>query len=195
MVPEDITSSFEKPEYDPIWHKCVWIDNQWQLLLSKKAIHREVKWIRIRNRRNFLLTTTDDLIRQFMENNESVSEEWTSYRKALRDIPNTYDIGDINDPDTVVWPDAPSEFNRELYEDLLNTINDFSVSENLRSNTQMKYNMLIAVKWRQLKNYENGVEDSALNDHINTLELLTSEDLDCNVDDVAWPLKWRLKLL
>src|SRR6056300_322548 len=169
---EDITLSGYKPvpdqpEYDPIWHRCVWGGKEWKLIASKKAIHREVKWIRIRKHRNFLLTITDDLIRQFMENNESVSEEWASYRSALRDIPNTYETGNIDDVDAVVWPDAPSQFNQTLYEDLLNTINDDSVSENIRSNTQIKYDLLIAVKWHQLKNYENGIEDSTLNEYIN----------------------------
>jgi hypothetical protein len=185
----NIKGQTPQPEYDPVWQICVWGETEWKLVPTKKAIHREVKWVRIRNRRNFLLTTTDDLIRQFMENNESISEEWASYRNALRDIPNTYETGDIDDADTVVWPVAPSQFNQTLYEDLLSTINDTSASEDLRTNPQIKYDLLIAVKWRQLKNYENGVEDSALNEYINTLESLSYEDLDCNVDDVDWPLK------
>ena len=52
----------------------------------------------IRNKRNELLAETD-----WMANSDvTMSEEWKTYRQALRDLPST------TDPDNPVYPTPPS---------------------------------------------------------------------------------------
>ena len=59
------------------------------------------KWIYIRNKRTRLLKDSDyTMLKDYPT---TVSEqEWTTYRQALRDIPQDYDS-----PDEVVYPDKP----------------------------------------------------------------------------------------
>lgn len=167
----------DQPEYDPVWHKCVWIDNQWQLLPSKKAIHREVKWVRIRNRRNHLLNTTDEIIRQHIEDNQQIPSEWVEYRNALRNIPNVYETGEIDDVDLVAFPEMPHQFEQPLYKELYDKLNDENVIEALRINRNTLYQNLLDVKWKQLRNIENEISDSELDAQVQYLEDLIDEHM------------------
>ena len=60
------------------------------------------KWIDIRNKRTRLLKDSDYLILADAPVDETQKQEWTTYRQALRDIPQDYDS-----PDEVVYPDKP----------------------------------------------------------------------------------------
>ena len=60
------------------------------------------KWIDIRNKRTRLLGESDYMILADAPVDETQKQEWTTYRQALRDIPQDYDS-----PDEVVYPDKP----------------------------------------------------------------------------------------
>ena len=167
----------DQPEYDPIWHKCVWVGHQWLTVPSKKAIHREVKWVRIRNRRNHLLNTTDEIIRQHIEDNQQIPSEWVEYRNALRNIPNVYETGEIDDADLVVFPEMPHQFEQPLYKELYDKLNDENVIEALRINRNTLYQNLLDVKWKQLRNIENQISDSELDAQVQYLEDLIDEHM------------------
>ena len=62
----------------------------------------EVKWDRIRTKRNQLLGESDYIILADAPVDETQKQEWTTYRQALRDIPQDYDS-----PNEVVYPDKP----------------------------------------------------------------------------------------
>jgi hypothetical protein len=56
------------------------------------------KWARIRLKRDQLLAASD-----WMANSDvTMSDAWTTYRQALRDVPSQ------SDPDNVVFPTEPS---------------------------------------------------------------------------------------
>ena len=57
------------------------------------------KWATIREKRDALLAACD-----WMANSDvTMSDAWTAYRQALRDVPSTQ-----ADPDNVVFPTEPS---------------------------------------------------------------------------------------
>ena len=62
----------------------------------------EVKWDRIRTKRNQLLGESDYIILADAPVDGTQKQEWTTYRQALRDIPQDYDS-----PNEVVYPDKP----------------------------------------------------------------------------------------
>ena len=59
-------------------------------------------WRKIREERNQLLGESDYMILADVPVDETQKQEWTTYRQALRDIPQNYDS-----PDEVVYPDKP----------------------------------------------------------------------------------------
>jgi hypothetical protein len=67
-------------------------------------VELEVKmmWKKIRKERNQLLKDSDYMILADAPVDETQKQEWTTYRQALRDIPQDYDS-----PDEVVYPDKP----------------------------------------------------------------------------------------
>jgi hypothetical protein len=73
------------------------IDSQ----ISDDKIIYEWEWKRIRKERNQLLKDSDyTMLKDYPT---TVSEqEWTTYRQALRDIPQTF-----SNPDDVTYPDKP----------------------------------------------------------------------------------------
>ena len=167
----------DQPEYDSVWHKCVWGGSEWKLTPSKKAIHREVKWVRIRNRRNHILNVTDEIIRQHVENNQSIPNEWVEYRNALRNLPNVYETGEINDADLVIFPVMPQQFEQPLYKELYDKLDDESVIEALRINRNTLYQNLLDIKWKQLRNIENQISDTELDERVQYLEDLIDEHM------------------
>lgn len=57
----------------------------------------------LRFERNFLLTETDWVVAKSIETGTSISDEWKTYRQALRDITKT-----ATSLDDVTWPTKPS---------------------------------------------------------------------------------------
>ena len=62
----------------------------------------DIKWIRVRNSRNRLLSETDWVVTKASETGVAVSDDWKTYRQALRDVPSQ------SDPDNITWPTKPS---------------------------------------------------------------------------------------
>ena len=60
------------------------------------------KWKSIRSQRNYLLAQTDWVVTKASETGVAVSDEWKTYRQALRDVPTQ------SDPDNITWPTKPS---------------------------------------------------------------------------------------
>lgn len=60
------------------------------------------KWQGIRLQRNRLLSETDWVVTKASETGVAVSDEWKTYRQALRDVPTQ------SDPDNITWPTKPS---------------------------------------------------------------------------------------
>jgi len=56
------------------------------------------KWAAIRTQRDTLLAQSDWMA----SSDVTMSDTWTAYRKALRDLPASK-----SDPDDIVWPTAP----------------------------------------------------------------------------------------
>jgi len=70
-------------------------------LLSEAEILTE-KWIGVRIERNTRLQESDWVAAKAYETGVAVSDEWKTYRQALRDIPTQ------SDPDNITWPTKPS---------------------------------------------------------------------------------------
>tara|TARA_B100001989_G_scaffold137250_1_gene97236 strand:+ start:125 stop:409 length:285 start_codon:yes stop_codon:yes gene_type:complete len=60
------------------------------------------KWEGIRKQRNQLLSKTDWVAARASETGVAVSDDWKTYRQALRDVPTQ------SDPDNITWPTMPS---------------------------------------------------------------------------------------
>ena len=56
------------------------------------------KWTRIRGERNYKLSQTD----WRASSDLTLSDEWKTYRQALRDVPTQTDV------DNITWPTEPS---------------------------------------------------------------------------------------
>lgn len=59
----------------------------------------EIKWTRVRSERNEKLAETDWRALSDL----TLSDEWKTYRQALRDLPSTQ-----SDPDNITFPTPPS---------------------------------------------------------------------------------------
>lgn len=66
-------------------------------------IKKDMKWADIRKKRDSLMFETDWTQMPDAPLNDAKKAEFTAYRQALRDIPQTY-----SDPDAVVWPEKPT---------------------------------------------------------------------------------------
>ena len=60
------------------------------------------KWKLIRIQRNSKLQETDWVVTKASETGVAVSDDWKTYRQALRDVPTQ------SDPDNITWPTKPS---------------------------------------------------------------------------------------
>ena len=60
------------------------------------------KWQNVRAKRNCLLSETDWVVTKASETGVAVSDDWKTYRQALRDVPTQ------SDPDNITWPTKPS---------------------------------------------------------------------------------------
>ncbi|MCG3811180.1 phage tail assembly chaperone [Photobacterium damselae] len=70
---------------------------------KKIEIVTEAKWERIRVKREPLMRDTDWTQMPDAPLSVEKKAEFTAYRQALRDIPQTYD-----NPDDVIWPAKPT---------------------------------------------------------------------------------------
>ncbi len=61
-----------------------------------------LKWESVRIKRNGLLKTSDWIVTKALETGVAVSDDWKTYRQALRDVPTQ------SDPDNITWPTKPS---------------------------------------------------------------------------------------
>lgn len=64
-----------------------------------EAYNRD-RWADIRLERNRLIAQSDYLA---LQDTAEMTQEWTDYRQALRDITSS-----VSDPDDVVWPSEPA---------------------------------------------------------------------------------------
>jgi hypothetical protein len=99
----------EKPEYDPVWQKCVWVQNEWILSSSAAAVEREDAWINILKSRQELLDSTDYIVDEYNNMPEEDVQAWKDYRQALRDI-TQYHTGEIDDYLDVIVFEEPSHY-------------------------------------------------------------------------------------
>lgn len=60
------------------------------------------KWKQVRSERNFLLAESDWVVTRASDTGVAVSDEWKTYRQALRDVPTQ------SDPGNITWPTKPS---------------------------------------------------------------------------------------
>tara|TARA_X000001382_G_scaffold36195_1_gene23846 strand:+ start:975 stop:1256 length:282 start_codon:yes stop_codon:yes gene_type:complete len=60
------------------------------------------KWQLVRIKRNDLLAQSDWVVAKASETGVAVSDDWKTYRQALRDVPTQ------SDPDNIAWPTEPS---------------------------------------------------------------------------------------
>ena len=60
------------------------------------------KWQHVRSQRNYKLSETDWVVTKSLETGVSISNDWKTYRQALRDVPTQ------SDPDNITWPTKPS---------------------------------------------------------------------------------------
>ena len=58
------------------------------------------KWIKIRAKRDQLMAACDWMA---LPDSPAISDSWTEYRSALRNLPASQ-----ADPDDIIWPTAPS---------------------------------------------------------------------------------------
>jgi len=72
---------------------------------ASKSTDAEVlaqKWQNQREIRDDLLSESDWVVTKASETGVAVSNEWKTYRQALRDVPTQAD------PDNITWPTKPS---------------------------------------------------------------------------------------
>tara|TARA_A100001388_G_scaffold12907_1_gene8809 strand:- start:66 stop:347 length:282 start_codon:yes stop_codon:yes gene_type:complete len=60
------------------------------------------KWVEVRIERNIRLQESDWVAARASETGVAVSDDWKTYRQALRDVPTQ------SDPDNITWPTKPS---------------------------------------------------------------------------------------
>ena len=71
---------------------------EWNASQPTEAEILAEKWVRIRRERNSKLAVTD----WRASSDLTLSDEWKTYRQALRDVPTQTDV------DNITWPTEPS---------------------------------------------------------------------------------------
>jgi len=98
--------SINEEQYTDLQDNCDASESSGVVTIIKSAEWLENKnneaWRKIREERNQLLGESDYMILADAPVDETQKQEWTTYRQALRDIPQDYDS-----PDEVVYPDKP----------------------------------------------------------------------------------------
>jgi len=94
------TGPYTKPEFDADVEIQAWSSEEQNWITT--SIPDEVFWNRLRNKRNFLLSSTDWVVIKAKEEGTTLSTAWKTYRKDLRDLP-----ANTTDPKNVTWPTQP----------------------------------------------------------------------------------------
>ncbi|HJN56772.1 MAG: tail fiber assembly protein [Candidatus Woesearchaeota archaeon] len=98
--------SINEEQYDDLADNCDASESSGVVTIIKSAEWLENKnneaWRKIRKERNKLLKDSDYIMVSDITITTEKKEEWTTYRQALRDIPQDYDS-----PDEVVYPTKP----------------------------------------------------------------------------------------
>ena len=96
----------EKPVQDA-FTDVTWGGTNWVIQISDAAKLRDKMWDDIRLMRDRSLIISDEIIKDFITNNIDIPQEWKDYRQQMRDIPQKYMTGEINDYENIIWPDRP----------------------------------------------------------------------------------------
>lgn len=101
--PVFVSSSFEVLE-DKVIENIVTRDKTEEEIAADLEGEKQSKWYHVRRKRNELLSESDVhvLSDKWEDMDSETKEEWKTYRKALRDIPQNFD-----DPDSVEFPKSP----------------------------------------------------------------------------------------
>lgn len=94
------TGPFTRPSFNPEIETQAWNSEEQNWVTT--PIPDEIFWNRLRNQRNFLLSSTDWVVIKARETSTNVPSAWKDYRQALRDLP-----ANTTDPKNVNWPDLP----------------------------------------------------------------------------------------
>jgi len=98
--------SINEEQYTDLQDHCDASESGGVITIIKSAEWLENKtneaWKKIRKERNQLLKDSDYIMFPDITTSAEKKQEWTTYRQALRDIPQDYDS-----PDEVVYPDKP----------------------------------------------------------------------------------------
>jgi len=91
---------YTKPSFNPEVET-----QEWNIELGDWVtipIPDEVFLKELRNKRNFLLNSSDWVVVKAKETSTNISAAWKEYRQALRDLP-----ANTTDPKNVTWPTRP----------------------------------------------------------------------------------------
>ena len=98
--------SINEEQYTDLQDNCDASESSGVVTIIKSAEWLENKtneaWRKIRKQRNQLLKDSDYIMFPDITTSAERKQEWTTYRQALRDIPQDYDS-----PDEVVYPTKP----------------------------------------------------------------------------------------
>lgn len=112
-LPADIKADYNvadvnenaKPDFDPLTENIIEtamtvVDGVAQINYAKEAASTADQKIRVRDHRNSMIERSDYMALSDV----TMSDEWTTYRQALRDVPQQEGF-----PANVTWPDQPDQ--------------------------------------------------------------------------------------
>lgn len=102
------TGPYERPEFNLNTQKLIWNSETLSYSIEElpnqtAQITEELLWSRLREERNFRLSSTDWIVLEDSPFTEEKKVEWKTYRQSLRDLPSTI----INITDNILWPEEP----------------------------------------------------------------------------------------
>lgn len=102
------TGPYEIPEFNLNTQKLIWNSETLSYSIEElpnqtTQITEELLWSRLREERNFRLSSTDWIVLEDSPFTEEKKVEWKTYRQSLRDLPSTI----INITDNILWPEEP----------------------------------------------------------------------------------------
>lgn len=81
-----------------------WNGSGWTEIETEASKLRTVKWKDIRQARNIRIADTDHIIQGFIDTQTEIPQDIKDYRQSLRDLPQTYETGEIDDWTNVEFP-------------------------------------------------------------------------------------------
>jgi len=81
-----------------------WDGSNWVTEDSEAAKLRTEMWQAIRLARNEFLTKSDSLVQNYIDNNQDIPQDLIDYRQQLRDLPQGYETGLIDDWKDITVP-------------------------------------------------------------------------------------------